>query len=257
MGASENKYIKKARKKRIIKRTIFILILVIIALGLLITKSKIFLIKNIEVDGKKLVSKDVISNELQNIKGENIFFVKSDDIKKALKSDPYINEVSISRKFPSTLKVNVTEKNIAYYTKTSSGYDIISSDFVLLEKVNNIKGRKLIELIGLNSDNETLGSKYINTKDDTRLEDFLKELYKINQSNTTKHNITKVNVSNLNFIIVYFGDTEVKVGNGENLVKKMNDALNILNGLEEQKVNIKKGYVDVSFEGAPVIKQGK
>lgn len=257
MGTSENRYIKKARRKRIIKRSIFILILTVVALGLFITKSNIFLIKNIEVSGNKLISKNLIVDKLQDIKGENIFFVKSNNIKTKLKSDPYINEISISRKFPSTLKVNVTEKNIAYYVKSNYRYDIISSDFIFLEKLNNLKGKKLIEITGLNSGNETLGSKYIDTKDDTRLEDFLKELYKIKQANTTEHNITKVDVSNLNSIIVYFGTTEIKVGNGEDLVKKMNDALNILSGLKEQKFDMKNGYIDVSFEGAPVIRERK
>lgn len=257
MGTSENRYIKKARRKRMIKRSIFILILILVALGLFITKSNMFLIKNIEVSGNKLISKNLIVDKLQGVKGENIFFIKSNDIKTKLKSDPYINEISISRKFPSTLKVDITEKNVAYYVKSNNGYDIISSDFIFLEKVNNLNGKNLIEITGLNSGNETLGSKYIDTKDDTRLEDFLKELYKIKQANTTKHNITNVNVSNLNSIIVYFGTTEVRIGNGDDLVKKMNDALNILSGLKEQKVDMKNGYIDVSFEGAPVIRERK
>lgn len=254
MGSTENRYIKKARKKRIIKRIIFIGILFIIVFGLFITKSNVFLIKNVEVSGDNLLSKESIDENLQNVKGKNIFFIKSDDLKKMLKSDPYVSEVSISRSFPSTLNVNVKEKDIAYYVKTSSGYDIISSDLILLEKVPNLKNDKMIEIVGINTDNDKLGSKYVDTKDDTRLEDFLKELYAIKQANETEHYITKINVSNLNDIKVYFGDVEVKVGNGEDLAKKINIALNVL---EDKKLNFKKGYIDVSFDGAPVIKVEK
>ena len=63
-----------------------------------------------------------------------------------------------------------------------------------------------------------------------------------------------VNVANINNIIIYFDNVEVKVGNGNDLIKKVNIALNIL---EDKKLNFKKGYIDLSFDGTPVIKEEK
>lgn len=255
MGANGNKYIKKAKRKRLIKKSIFIIILLSIAGGLIVTKSNLFLIKNVKVSGENLVTKDLIDEKLQSIKGENIFFIKSSEVEKVLKSDPYINGVTLKRHFPSTLEVDIKEKNIGYYVKYGDEYDVISSDLVLLEKVNKLKGDGLIEIKGLKSEGRKIGEKYVDTKDDKRLENFLETLYEIKNSNTTKNKITMVNVTNINDIIVYFNnDVKVKVGNGNDLIKKINTALNIL---EDKKLNLKKGYIDLSFEGTPVIKEEK
>lgn len=255
MGANGNKYIKKAKRKRLIKKSIFIIILLSIAGGLIVTKSNLFLIKNVKVSGENLVTKDLIDEKLQSIKGENIFFIKSSEVEKVLKSDPYINGVTLKRHFPSTLEVDIKEKNIGYYVKYGDEYDVISSDLVLLEKVNKLKGDGLIEIKGLKSEGRKIGEKYVDTKDDKRLENFLETLYEIKNSNTTKNKITMVNVTNINDIIIYFNnDVKVKVGNGNDLIKKINTALNIL---EDKKLNLKKGYIDLSFEGTPVIKEEK
>ncbi|WP_204595979.1 cell division protein FtsQ/DivIB [Clostridium sardiniense] len=255
MGANGNKYIKKAKRKRLIKKSIFIIILLSIAGGLIVTKSNLFLIKNVKISGENLVTKDLIDEKLQSIKGENIFFIKSSEVEKVLKSDPYVNGVTLKRHFPSTLEVDIKEKNIGYYVKYGDEYDVISSDLVLLEKVNKLKGDGLIEIKGLKSEGRKIGEKYVDTKDDKRLENFLETLYEIKNSNTTKNKITMVNVTNINDIIVYFNnDVKVKVGNGNDLIKKINTALNIL---EDKKLNLKKGYIDLSFEGTPVIKEEK
>lgn len=254
MGASGNKYIKKAKRKRLIKKSIFIVILLLIAGGLIVTKSNLFLIKNIKVNGENLVTKDLIDEKLQSIKGENIFFIKSSEVEKTLKSDPYVNSIILKRHFPSTLEVNVKEKNIGYYVKYGNEYDVISSDLVLLEKVDKLKGTGLIELKGIKSEGRKIGEKYVDTNGDKRLENFLETLYEIKNANTTKNKITMVDVNNINNIIVYFNDVKVKVGNGNDLIKKINTALNIL---EDKKLNFKKGYIDLSFEGTPVIKEEK
>ncbi|MDQ0149295.1 cell division protein FtsQ/DivIB [Eubacterium multiforme] len=254
MGSNENRYIKKARRKRMIKRIVFIMILVIIAGGLFVTKSNVFLIKKVNVTGGDLITKDIINEKVKQIKEQNIFFVKSSEVEKLLKSDPYVDKSTIKRKLPSTLEVNVTEKNVGYYVKIGDNYDIISSDLVLLEKVNKLKTEDLIQITGLNGTNNKLGEAYVNTKGDKRLEDFLVNLYEIKKANKTDNKITMVNVANINKIKIYFKDVEVKVGNGENLVKKMRTALSIL---EDKKLNLKNGYIDLSFDGTPVINEKK
>ncbi len=252
MGISENRYIKKARRKRLIKRIIFIIILIIIASGLFVTKSNVFLIKKINITGEDLITKDIIYKKVNEINGENIFFVKGSEIEKLLKSDPYVDKITIKRKLPSTLEINVKEKNVGYYVKNGNNYDIISSDLVLLEKSNELKTKDLIQITGLNSTNNKLGEECVNTSDDKRLKDFLSNLYDIKKANKTNNKITMVNVSNINKMKVYFKDIEVKVGNGENLVNKMRTALSIL---EDKKLNFKNGYIDLSFDGTPVIKE--
>ena len=254
MGTNKNKFIKKTKRKRLIRKSIFIILVCLIAGGLVVIKSGFFDIKKVDIEGKKLVTKDLIEEKLKYIKGKNIFFVKSSEIEQKLKSDPYVDTITLKRHFPSTVQINIKEKDVGYYVKSGDEYDVISADLVLLEKVKNLKGGGLIELNGIKSEERKIGEKYIDTKDDKRLEEFLETLYQIKNSNTTKNKITMVNVANINNIIIYFDKVEVKVGNGNDLIKKVNIALNIL---EDKKLNFKKGYIDLSFDGTPVIKEEK
>lgn len=254
MGTDKNKFIKKAKRKRLIRKSIFIILVCLIAGALVILKSGFFVVKNVNIKGENLITKDLIEEKLKYIKGTNIFFVNSKEIDQKLKSDPYVDTITLKRRFPSTVNIDIKEKNVGYYVKSGDEYDVISSDLVLLEKVKKLKGDGLIKLEGIKSEERKIGEKYIDTKDDKRLEDFLETLYQIKNSNTTKNKITMVDVAKLNDIIIYFDNVKVEVGNGNDLIKKVNIALNIL---EDKKLNFKKGYIDLSFDGTPVIKDEK
>lgn len=254
MGTSKNKFIKKTKRKRLIRKSIFIILVCLIAGGLVVIKSGFFAVKKVNIEGKNLITKDLIEEKLKYIKGKNIFFVKSSDIDQKLKSDPYIDKITLKRQLPSTVQIDIKEKNVGYYVKSGEEYDVISADLVLLEKVTKLKGDGLIKLTGIKSDERKIGEKYIDTKDDKRLEEFLETLYEIKNANTTKNKITMVDVGDINNLIIYFNDVKVKVGKGNDLIKKVNIALNIL---EDKKLNFKKGYIDLSFDGTPVIKEEK
>ena len=253
-STSKNKFIKKTKRKRLIRKSIFIILVCLIAGSLVILKSGFFTVKNVNIRGENLITKNLIDEKLKYIKGKNIFFVKSSEIDQKLKSDPYIDKITLKRKLPATVQIDIKEKNVGYYVKCGNEYDVISSDLVLLEKVTKLKGDGLIKLTGIKSDERKIGEKYIDTNDDKRLEEFLGTLYQIKNANTTKHKITMVDVGDVNNFVIYFNDVKVKVGNGNDLIKKVNIALNIL---EDKKLNFKKGYIDLSFDGAPVIKEEK
>ena len=63
---------------------------------------------------------------------------------------------------------------------------------------------------------------------------------------------SEINILDLNNISCYIGNVEIILGDSSNLLDKMNIALNII----EQGI-ITKGYIDMSFDGAPVIKQSQ
>jgi cell division protein FtsQ len=51
---------------------------------------------------------------------------------------------------------------------------------------------------------------------------------------------------------LYSNEVLIKIGGNFDLTRKLNNAVNIL---KSDKVDIKKGYIDVSVEGNPVIKE--
>ena len=72
------------------------------------------------------------------------------------------------------------------------------------------------------------------------------EIAKVNPSN---FNIDSIDISDLMNIKVYIGEVEGKLGNDEKIPDKMNKLLHIV---ENPQIGIKKGYIDVGFDGSPV-----
>jgi len=61
---------------------------------------------------------------------------------------------------------------------------------------------------------------------------------------------SQIDIEDLNNIVCYIQNVEIMIGDSSDLIDKMNLALNAI----EQGV-ISKGYIDMSFNGPPVIKQ--
>ncbi|MFQ8892865.1 MAG: peptidase S49, partial [Clostridium sp.] len=66
-----NKYILKARRKRILKKLFIVLILLIIIGAVVINKTDLFIIKKIALEGDKLITGDYIKEKAENLKGLN------------------------------------------------------------------------------------------------------------------------------------------------------------------------------------------
>ena len=248
MGKTDNVYIKKARKKRFIKKLISILIIIIVAFGIFLWKTTLFNLKNVEIKGDVFITKTYLQDEMETYMGESVVFLNKDDIIKKLKYNPYIKNISIKRKFPSTLALEVEEAKGLYYIYDGNNFNIISSDLTILEKANEIPDRQLIEIKGKDISGKELGEK-IDQND--RVSKMLDEVYKecqVIKNNNENFNITALDILSLSSIKVYLGNVEVIIGSDENFRTKMSDAINIY------KTGLVKQYINVSFEGTPDFK---
>lgn len=248
MGKENNVYIKKARHKRRIRKTIFFAIIFIGIFSFVVFKTSLFTIKNINIEGNILVTKDYVKEISDKYKGDNIVLLKSSDIKSTLKKNPYIDSIKIKRQFPNTITLEISECEGLYYVYDGSDNNILSSDCTLLEKTDDIKDRKLIQVVGLDVQSMQVGSI---VSEDPRIKDILSEIYKeeqIIEDNGENFNITGISVQDMSSIKVYLGDIYVLVGSDENFRKKMSDAITIY------KTGNVKEYINVSFNGTPDFK---
>jgi len=76
-------------------------------------------LNKINVDGLKQNLNKVVENELKFLIGKNILFIKSSDINKILKNLNFIKNITVKKKFPSTLMVNAEPTN--FFAKTMIG----------------------------------------------------------------------------------------------------------------------------------------
>ena len=109
MSKTDNIYIKKARKKRLIKRIIVSLIFLGIISCIVVFKTDIFIINSVEYKGDIVVTGDYVKNKSKSLYGENIFSFDKDEIISKLKKNPYVKDVVINRKLPKKLILNITE----------------------------------------------------------------------------------------------------------------------------------------------------
>lgn len=248
MGKTDNIYIKKARRKKKIKKSIFIICVLIAIMVGIIYKTNIFEIRNVKVTGDIVVSNEYMSEASENFKGDNLFFLSANDIKRKLQRNPYIKNVIVHKKFPSTLELEIFEATGLYYIYDGDDNNIVSNDCIILEKTEEIKNKNLIQLIGIDINGKNLGDLAI---DDTRIKGLLAELYKEQQvikENKEGFSITGIDISDMSSIKIYMGGIYILIGNDDNVRKKMSDAINIY------KTGLVTEYINVSFEGTPDFK---
>lgn len=243
-----NKYILKAKRKRMLKRTFISLIFLIVISLVIINKTDIFIIDKVMVDGDKLITGQYVEEKSKTLTGLNIFHIDKQSIIKEFKRNPYVEELTIKRVYPNKLKLNVKEAKGLYYVTKDKSYDIVSNNMVLLEETDSIEGRKLIELKGLDMENLELGDKVSN---DEKIEKIAEDFYDMEQvieENKEKFSITAVDVSNKANLKAYIGNVEISLGTYENIFKKMSDAVQIYKNFEV------KERINVGFDGTPDFK---
>ncbi|WP_297713282.1 FtsQ-type POTRA domain-containing protein [Clostridium sp.] len=242
------KFIKAKKRKRLIKKLTLITIVVVVGGFIFITKAPIFNIKAITFKGNVTISSEVLLSEVSDSIGLNIFTVNEKDIRDEILKNRYVSTVDIKRKGINTLEINITEEAPVYYINNGVELLIINNDLEVLEEVDNIDGRNLVEIKGVD----------LSVKDDeSRVDEFnsyksiLTNFYPFISQNRESIYISSLDVSNIVNIIGYIENVEILFGDDSNLYNKMENVYRIM---LDDNINIAKGYINVSFNGSPVIK---
>lgn len=248
MSKTNNIYIKKAKRKRRIKKIIFIFVLLVIAFVIVAFKTKVFYISNIKITGDNLLTKNYVEEKTNYLNNTNLITMDKEKIEKKLKENPYIKTVNISRKYPKTLIINIKEAKGLFYIKNNNEYAIISSDLVYLENVPSIDNKNLIEIQGIDVSESNIGDSVSKS---SKIKELLDELYKeqnVIQNNKEDFAIKSVNVQDMNNITLYLNDIKVLLGNYKETRDRMSDAILVY------KSKLPKEYINVSFDGSPDFK---
>ncbi len=246
MVKKTNKYIMKSKRKRLIKKIIITLLFLIMGVIIFVTKSNVFIVKKVAVTGNPIITGEDVKERCEKVLGENIFFVSKFDLTKEAKKNPYVEAVTVTKKFPKQININIVEKEGIYYLDEGKNKLILSNRLVLLERTDDLRGRNLVEIKGIEYKEGEVGERVL---EDNRISEILTTFYNIVRNNPTEYNISSIDLHDLTNIKVYIGEVEGRLGNDENLLDKMNKILHIVSS---QEVAMNKGYIDVSFEGSPV-----
>lgn len=243
-----NELIRSRRRKIAIRRAVILTLLLVSLLIILCLKLSYFNISNIQVYNNKIVSSEEIVKLSKINKGTNIFYLNLKSIETNVLENPYLLNVKIKRKIPNTISIDIQEREAVFYIKTENGYLIVDKSGIILENRNDISNMKLTNLQGFKLEGAAVGN--VLPCDDKRKLDVISLITELISLNTSGLDITSVDLSDILNIKVYIGSLCIKMGTDENIKDKLNLSLNIINN---NNLKDSKGYIDVGFEGNPVL----
>lgn len=238
----QEKIIKKRnRNKKIIKISLLFILFIIVILCAMF--SPIFNLKTIEINGNKIVTKNEIISLSKIQIEENSFKLSKSKIKKQIKENAYIQDVKITRKLPSTILIEIEEREPAYLLEYAGSYVVIDKQGYMLEiKMEKIE-LPIIQGEVTETSNFVVGNRLC-TEDLESLAIISKivELAKVNDIYTI---ITGIDISNKENIKLIF-ETEEKVaylGDSSNMNTKILMIKSIL-----EKEEGKPGEILLNFD---------
>lgn len=231
-----------------LKRLRVLIILILIAWGAyyVVYQSELLTIKTILYNQNEELDIYELQRYSKISYGMSFFNIDLLNAKKSLEEHPYVKQVVINKKFPSTIIFNITYKehclNIEYSDITLS----LDRDLDVLKVVEeNINGYvvKGFEFKGFST------GKKINVEYDYVLKNIVSLIELMGKSGLEYKN--EITYSNMN-IKINIDEIVVKFGNGENIEKRFNSFIAIYESLKKDSITF--GTIDVSTDGLPVYK---
>ena len=210
---------KNSKAIHVIKYTMLVILFITVILCAMF--SPLFNIKTIAVEGnKKIGEKEIISLSQIQIE-ENTFKLNKNKIIKQIKENPYINKVTITRKLPSNIIIQVEEREATYLLEYAGSYVYLDKQGYMLE-INTEKLELPILQGAVTETSELVAGNRLCIEDLEKLTSLLKvmELAKVNELTSL---ITRIDIENKENIKLIF-ETKDKVaylGDNTNLIDKI------------------------------------
>ena len=247
--SSKEETIKKSNKKRIIVSIVISFVILIAGLIFMMTTPK-FYISDIEIEGSRKNSVDTyISLSKIELNTTNIFAISKNSIIKNIKENPYVENVEIKRKLPTTLHITIKEREIFYQAKYNDNYIYLDKQGYILE-INEEK-KNTTKLIGLDSTNEALiEGQRLKNEDLLKLDTILK-IMNYCKYNSIENTITNIDISDKSNIILNIdnGQKIAYLGDASNLSERM---LWLKTILEKEKKNKGEIYINGNLNDTKV-----
>lgn len=242
---------KKRAKINKIKRKMLLFFLLVLTVTIVLTYAPFMKITKINCAGnEKLTSEDIISASKICI-GNNIFRVNKNKAINNIKTIPYIKEVSIKRRLPSTMNITVTENRVYSYINLDNMYIYIDDTGKILEESEIPPETSCPILSGVKVKTHKV-NKVIELKNSNQVKSYA-DLMKVFGNSNFSDKITLINIENLNDIRVTINNSlEIIIGNTDNLDYKINF---LASGAYVNIGDNRSGTLDVSYGSNAVYKE--
>ena len=220
----ESKGIKdKKRKKVNFKRIIKIIFLMAFIIGatIFVMTTPIFNVTEINVEGNSRISNERIESLSKISLNVNTYQYSKKNIIENIKEEPYIESVQVKRKLPSTIIINVEERNRDFFISNYGSYIYLDKQGYILEISNEVE--KLPEIKGFSTSTENLVPGNRISDDDLEKINIAQKIIENIKNNEIESEITCIDVSNTNdFCVIMQGEgKKIHLGNASNINDKI------------------------------------
>lgn len=244
-----NRKIDRKIKKKRVGLILVILSLTLTFFFLLLTKTSLFTLSYIKINGNEKLSgeKVEIASGLQI--GENIFKIDVDKVKKNLLSHPYIKEVVVRRIFPNKMEITIEERKETIVISYIGSFIYLDEEGIVLNVLADRNSNIVPEIRGLDIKDFKLGKKIV-VEDKEKLDEATKfTKYCKEEKIFDKIEIIDIN-DEFSFFLTLRGGTKVAFGDLNNVKYKLRFALTILEDLKNK--NQVKGTINFTKGQNPI-----
>ncbi len=249
MNIKKKSYAEKRKLRRKIKMRIssFLFILMFIFWGMYyLLQSDLMNLKNIVLEGNSYVDENEIIDISSLVINRNIFKYNLKEIKKNIKSHPYVKEVEIRRKLPNTIIIQIKEREEYAIILYMGSYIYIDEENIVLRASDSYIADDNILITGIDFKSFKIGEKIEAINNDDL--DLVMDLLKVANTTMIYDMISEINIGEKNNVrIITFDGSEVLLGDAK-------DPAYLMVALDEMLINlytknIKNVIIDMRYEG--------
>ncbi len=213
---------KQKRRKRIMKIVKWTTILGLLAGGIAFALlSPIFNIQEVQVVGNSIIPTDTIISLSQLSKDQNIFKFINLQIEQQIKDHPYVDKVTVKRILPSTVQIQVQERERNFNIQFMNEYAYINNQGYILEISDSKLELPTIQGITMPEEEIKPGNR-LKTEDLEKLETVI-QLMIAWKNNNMEQSIDSIDITNKNEYSIRIEEEKktVYLGDKSNLSNKV------------------------------------
>ena len=233
-------FIKPKRHSSISAPLMFIVVIV----AIIFVMSVFFRVSDIEVTGNTHYTDEEIIRAIDIEQGDNLFFFdRFVAISRVFAKLPYIEEVTVVRKLPNKVTIEVVESTALAYIKLGDEKWTLDHNCKVLGKAADGETDQLIQVDGIDPGTLLIGEQLTTADGNTAIVEQLAEiLYQIQERGLTSY-ISLVDITDTNDVrLNYDGRYTVKLGNSSDIEYKFGMLVNAVGKLGTEDV----GLIDLS-----------
>ncbi len=213
--------------------------------------SNAFLLQKIDVHGNRILKAEEIKSQLKIGKNVRLTDVELGKIEARLRKNPFVRSVLVSRRFPSTLDIEIEERIPVAYISGRNKMWMVDEEGVLLPPLKGSRALDLPVIVGMKNFREKPAVQVQNEK-------ILQAVWLLTTARTLDKNlyyqIDNVSYSRARGLVAYLTKPSLPLYFGRELdVRQIEYVRAILKKLRRERRLASTRYIDLRFEKQVVV----